>query len=424
MRALAVLTLLAACEFPRPALNNKADAAMTGDATFDATFDATLDAADATQTVYNDATQGAHWQTYGIGGTGPMAGGAFDGRYLYMSKGGVVHQYDTQAPFDVSTSWTSFNVIGVNPNVDLSAGAIFDGRYVYFVPLTVVGNECNIVRYDTMQSFTGMGSWQLYDLTDFDSNADGFTGGTFDGRYLYLAPDAYGANVFAVRFDTQAAAMSTAGAWQIHQFLTAGGYSGAVYDGTFVYYIPRGDGYGNNGTFQRFEPAMGWSGAIAWQSYATTAINSSARGFMGGLFDGRYLYAVPFATTVEVGVTVRYDTQQSFGAMASWETFDTTTTDNAAKGFSYGAFDGRYVYFVANQVQSQKLGRYDTMGTFTSASSWTFFSAASLGLGGAVGAIYDGKYLYLAGSTVSRLDTKSPPSMPAAFVTANKGSFY
>ena len=97
---------------------------------------------------------------------------------------GYVGRYDTQAPFDVATSWSSFDLRTVNPNAIGFRGAVFDGRYVYLFPTT---RTTPIVRLDTTASFTTASSWGTFDMTTLTSEPL-FMGGAFDGEYVYLMP--------------------------------------------------------------------------------------------------------------------------------------------------------------------------------------------------------------------------------------------
>jgi hypothetical protein len=99
----------------------------------------------------------------------------------------------------------------VNPYARGFAGGAFDGRYVYLVPETntgttsatgaqFVGNGL-VVRYDTTQPFGAASSWSTFDLkANFASTVSGFFGAVFDGRYLYLVPEG---NTIAARFDAR-----------------------------------------------------------------------------------------------------------------------------------------------------------------------------------------------------------------------------
>ena len=90
------------------------------------------------------------------------------------------------------------------------AGGAFDGRYVYLVPEGNTGTPAStgqfmsdgfIVRYDTSQPFGNAGSWSTFDVkAAFGTTVAGFFGAVFDGRYLYLVPEG---NTTVARFDAR-----------------------------------------------------------------------------------------------------------------------------------------------------------------------------------------------------------------------------
>jgi hypothetical protein len=121
----------------------------------------------------------------------------------------------------------------------------------------------------------------------------------------------------------------------------------------------------------------------------------------------------------------------AFGQSANWQgvniagfpgiSSDGVTSWSFFNGFQGGVFDGRYVYFVENNA-SRSLARFDSQGTFTSASSWQGFSFATFtgnitdgsqtwaAIGGLFGGSFDGRYIYFAGGNstapVARYDTQ------------------
>ena len=128
-----------------------------------------------------------------------------------------------------------------------------------------------------------------------DPSASGFAGGVFDGRYVYLAPNNDGSPFgLAVRYDTQQP-FASATAWQTFDFtkLDAGakGYRGAAFDGKYVYFVPS-----NNGTAQgiivRFDPAQAFGATNSWTTF-NLGTDTTRRGFIGAIFDGRYLNLLP-----------------------------------------------------------------------------------------------------------------------------------
>jgi hypothetical protein len=161
-------------------------------------------------------------------------------------------------------------------------------------------------------------------------------------------------------------------------------------------------------------------------AFDTTKINANTRGFLGGVFDGRFVYYMPHFLTAPNGFTgtfARYDTHLPFIDAASWTPFDTATVTPNARAFAGGAFDGRYVYFVPlnDGEPNGMVARYDTSAAFTTVGSWSTFDTGTLTgsprwFGGAV---FDGQYLYLVpfGTSVAvrfaARTTRAMPQLPA-----------
>ncbi len=375
---------------------------------------------------------------------GASAGGyitsAFDGRYVYLvpGNGGVVPRYDTRAAFGSASSWSTFDVGTVDGSAGGFRGAAFDGRYVYLVPYlsgpTTFGGT--VVQYDTHAPFGAAGSWSTFDTTTVDAAAMGFFGAVFDGRYLYLVP--YGGDAsqdgHVARYDTWAS-FTMAGSWTTFDTSTLGasvvGFYGGTFDGRYVYLSPYAYGNGDYGSLiTRYDTQGNFTDAPAWSTFDTTTANGAAAGYFGSSFDGRYAYFVPYSGNGSPGGAVsRYDTTASFGAASSWSFFDSAAQGIAPAG---AVFDGRYVYLVpsaspANSASggSGLVARVDTDADFTNSSAWTTYDLTSMSpnLAGFFGGAFDGQYLYLVPSwhsVVARFDAKSPPSMPSSY----HGSFY
>jgi hypothetical protein len=177
----------------------------------------------------------------------------------------VVAQYDTTGAFNDVASWTTFDVGSITTNGAEFVGAVFDGRYVYLVPNgTMSGLLSLVARYDTQASLGSTTGWLVFDVSKVSSGARGFTGGAFDGRYVYLIPWANSESTGAPAFD---------------------------------------------GVIVRFDTTAGPSGfqdVSNWSSFDTSTLSSNATGFFGAVFDGRFLYLVPNVGTVVARFDARY----------------------------------------------------------------------------------------------------------------------
>jgi hypothetical protein len=153
-----------------------------------------------TKSPFTTATSWTFFNTAKLEGpnTQGFAGGAFDGRYVYLcpfdSLTGVITRVDVDADFVDAKSWSTFTANGVSPRADGYWGGAFDGRYVYMVPFENTGTNLDglAIRYDTTATFSDADSWSKYDMqAQFGVAAVGFGGAVFDGEYLYYAPAFY-----------------------------------------------------------------------------------------------------------------------------------------------------------------------------------------------------------------------------------------
>ncbi len=403
-----------------------------------------------------------------------FSGGVFDGRYVYLAGRATTQaRYDTTGTFEDVGSWTEYLVsaLGIQGGFE---GAVFDGRYVYYVPyLSGTVHESVAARYDTTGPFTAAASWTTFDLStlvpDAGSPVAGFWGGSFDGRYVYFVPHNDGLPFGRiVRYDTTApdggaaavsalpandagmtdAGMTDAGMtsafddpsqWQSFDLSSLGpqviGYLGAVFDGTSLYLVPSANDAldsvihgGDNSIAVRLHTAGDFTAASAFSTIDLTTVNGLLTGFMGGAFDGQYVYLAPRA----FGIVPRFDTAANFEAISAWSTYDVTrqfAADAATPDFAGAAFDGRFVYFVPAGSGFTSLTRYDTSSTFGADCAWSTLDLARISPGDAgpgtyVGAVFDGQFLYLVPAgvfPVLRFEAKTPPAQP--MLPAYYGSF-
>lgn len=321
------------------------------------------------------------WTRFDIAATvNPAAngfvGGAFDGRYVYFiphyngAYHGTVARYDTQASFTEATSWKTFDVSSVNSNAVGFAIAAFDGRYLYLAPHhNNVDFSSTVVRYDTQAEFDKPESWSKFDVSSVNPGAKGFVGAAFDGRYVYLIPlnnSAYDGII--ARYDTKnPGGFADPKSWiavDIASLLPEKptGFWGSVFDGRYLYLVPNTrnqptpqapGAVATHGMVTRFDTLAEFTSANSWSTFdLTTNVNAGAQGFVGGTFDGRYVYLVPFQhagpgiATSYHGVITRYDTSSPFTAPTSWSTLNLPAALNEpqAVGYNGAGFDGRYIY--------------------------------------------------------------------------------
>ena len=331
------------------------------------------------------------------------------------NSSGTVARYDSQASFSVASSWGTFDTTAVNANAAGFSGAAFDGRYVYLVPnADTAGHDGIVARYDTQAPFANKGSWATFNTSTVAAKAKGFVGAVFDGRYIYFVPDNNGAvDGVVARYDTQAT-FTTVASWTTFDTTTvnanAKGFVGAVFDSRYVYFVSYNNGAAD-GLVMRYDTQATFTTVGSWTTFDVTTVNAGATGFETAAFDGRYIYLVPLST----GIVARYDTQAGFTAARSWATFDATTVNMNASGFNSATFDGRYIYLVP--IVNTIIARYDTQQLFTDASSWSGLDTTTIQANakGYLGGAFDGRYVYLVpyqNGVALRFDAKSPSAIP------------
>jgi hypothetical protein len=377
------------------------------------------------------------WRTYDLSQVslkaGDYMGGTFDGKYVYFAPrgNGFVTRYDISLSFTSYSAWQGYDVSLLDPKATGFRGAVYDGRYVYFVP-GPGGDQGMVVRFDTQGTFASSAAWSAFDTTTLPVGASlpagGFAGGVFDGRYFYLVPSQYGPTSDAAwvgrvaRYDTQddagvhadagdgeAALPIFGGPSQWSTFDTSSAYQsalgfvGGVFDGRFVYLVPYSNGGQNNGgasgIVSRYDTTAtgGFTSKSSWTFFDSLAFNPRSFGYSGGVFDGRYMYLVPRYQTV----VSRYDTHATqFSANSSWSAFDVGSlfpAEAGAPSFFTGAFDGRFVYLVPFSPSLGTVVRYDTLSTFEARCAWSLYDVARANSAATQfqGAVYDGRYLYL-----------------------------
>ncbi|UCD74428.1 MAG: hypothetical protein JSV91_11630 [Phycisphaerales bacterium] len=322
---------------------------------------------------------------------------------------------DLEPGFSGAVSWSTFDpaAAGVGRHPIGFHGAVFDGRFVYLIPnQNPPGRHAEALRFDTTAGFDDPASWAAHDVgyDDMNNERGGYSGGVFDGRYVYFAPDrgSTGEHGEVLRLDTLADFEQDA-AWISYDPGEHGvgddpvGYNGAVFDGRYVYFVPDNNSSGPHGEVLRCDTTGDFADVSAWAAFdpGDYGVGHDPDGYRGGVFDGRYVYFVPhYSGALYDFEILRYDTAAEFADPSSWTTYDPNLE---GMGGSNGAvFDGRYVYFAPISGFGERTSdvlRLDVTGDFSDPSAWSRFDPYEHGVGHNAdteyrGGVFDGRYVY------------------------------
>lgn len=402
------------------------------------------------------------WDTYDSGANGigvspkGYMGAVFDGRYVYFVPlnnsvyHGEVLRLDTEADFSTTNAWASFNpgAEGVGSNPVGYTGGVFDGRYVYFAPYnTGTAYHGEVLRLDTLADFGTTNAWTTYTPHDHGvGDHVGYLGAVFDGRYVYFSPEYDGVRHGEVlRYDTQGTFDST-NSWAAFDPGSQGvgtdpdGYNGGIFDGRYIYFVPGHNGTRYHSEVLRYDTQSTFNTTNAWSTFDPTAnAVASGAGYYGGVFDGRYVYIIPhYNGSAHYGQFVRYDTQADFSTAGSWTAYDpgVAGVGSDPDGYFGAVFDGQYVYFVPyhnGSAYSGEILRFNSQGNFQNTASWSSYTPYLNGIsttarGFRCGA-FDGRHVYFVpyyngtgfSGEVLRFDAKDPAGIPSTIVG---GSFF
>ena len=284
-----------------------------------------------------------------------------------------------------------------------------------------------------LTSFSDDASFTVFNLATVNTKTHKFAGAAFDGEYVYFVPFDWDVATETSRYDTKSAFGATA-SWSIFDLgpitgegLDSRGYIGAVFDGRYLYYMPNCIfGYWR-GNALRFDTQGNFASASDWSLFDTQTLDKDAAGFRGGTFDGRYVYFVPWGdvssgTPIERPLATRYDTHADFGTPDGWSTFDLSTLSDT-NVYAGAAFDGTYVYLVSADARG-RLTRFDSGKAFDSSDSWAKFDMGSAveGVNDSFnGGVFDGRYLYIVphSAVPVRYDTTAALDEKSAYETMN-----
>ena len=293
-------------------------------------------------------------------------------------------------------AWKTMTVSGVT--AASYSGGTFDGRYVYFAP---DGTSGAMLRHDTQAPFDSPRAWASFDVSTLDGTAKAYRGAAFDGRYVYFVPASAAAKM--ARYDSRGLYLDPA-SWTLFDLSTvdaAVGFTGATFDGRYLYLAPTGA----KATTFRYDTQAPFTTTASWSTFVMTSLNANAWAFAGAVFDGKHVYFVPTGHGDNPhGTVARYDVDAPFATASSWTTLDLATVDSAAVGFRTGTFDGRYLYLVPGWTAPtptwtrSKVARLDTTAPFGAKDSWSFFDIATVDdrASGYNAAVYDGRSVLFA----------------------------
>jgi hypothetical protein len=280
------------------------------------------------------------------------------------------------------------------------AGGVFDGQYVYFSPSA----SGVVARHEVGKDLYSIDAWSVFDTANLGARGF-FFGAVFDGRYVYFVPykDTGVPHGVVVGFDTTSSfGFRDTGSWKVFDVsvgrggLSAAGFVGGVFDGQYVYLVPySGRIVMRHDTRQPFE--AGWDGV----NVTSISPGQSATTYAGGIFDGRSVYLVP-GVDVQFCYAAKYNTQDDFQGHG-WEFFVTTSLNQNAYYFFGGAFDGKHWYLSPYRAPSPSVvAQYDTQEDFQA--SWRWFDTARVDPDAKAfaGAAFDGRYVYFVPSGASK----------------------
>lgn len=368
-------------------------------------------------------------------------------------------QRNTAMTMSDLNGYDAINTGGVNSAMGQYMRPTFDGRYIYTVSMPPNGSISTLLRYDTTLGLNNPNAWSnfvLYTLRVNDSHwYSGYRGGVFDGRYLYLIPyyaqyepGAY--HGFTLRYDTKAP-LNVATSWKSMDIRALDGmndlvgFSGGLFDGKYVYFC----GGGRRVIGQkvaRYDISLPFDNAAAWSYVTISNILPSviSATFYAMVQKDNYLYFI----SNNNGMFVRYDNRKALSDPTAWTSFNAINVGGTGKSFNYtsGTTDGRYLYFSPGVNYAESMLRYDTTMPFENAAAWTTYSVATPNVVysytqksfGGVG--FDGKYVYYFpynykevippvirtrfGGNIYRYDTSQSFTDASAWTTLNMSSDY
>lgn len=349
------------------------------------------------------------WSTYSGAGAGYIAG-PYDGRFVYFIRasdmdgadagltGSRILRYDTKAlSFSDSAAWTTFD-----PEVGLATSgphmtAVMDGKYL------VIGAFADHVflRFDTSlppNDFGFSSSWSRFDgtglgvaTTSYNASAPLAGGGTIWGNGTNLAPLIHRGEELDAGWEKATFDGGTFACPTLHS---------AVCSTASVFFLPAGSD--KTACLARFDPAKPL--ATGFDVFDIASLGPDSTFLAGGVTSTTHLYVTQYNTPKDSGAPVRVLRRPLDGALdAGWESQPTNAKNPLTRGFVGGAFDGRFVYFAPYPAPTTTsfFARFDTTLGFHDDGAWDIAAGAALGVPANRywGAVFDGQYVYYSSFT-------------------------
>jgi hypothetical protein len=339
-------------------------------------FDATV--LDARCKGFSGAVADGHGQIYFV----PLCHGAFSGQ---------ITRYSLDGDFQSPTAWATYDLTRLHPRARGFVDGFLDGRYLYLVPYHHDHHHGLVARLDTTEDFRSADAWQFFDLqAQIHPECCGYISGAFDGRYVYFAPyqlDWGRHHGRLLRYDTQADFQSPV-AWE-HLDATvhwpgARGYHAAVVTDDRVFFVPFvRESRDYHGELLVYRRSGSFTDPDAWEHIDLRTLHPGACGFIGGTWDGRYLYLSPYYNGQERhGLVARLDTTQPLQSATSWTFFDTLSLHPDSRGFFGVITTGDFIYFIPHckreGVYHGQVTRFDRRRNFTDPLAWSFLDTEAV----------------------------------------------
>lgn len=314
--------------------------------------------------------------------------------------------------------WSTFDIHDkLSPALSGFFGAAFDGRFLYFAPHGSNPNSGRALRYDTTKPFGTGDGWVWFDAEVFAKNRSTQYRGAIatKDRVFYVPGIVYGqvpppAYLLAHR-SGEATPLAAKSSWTAQNLYSEErkrfGYFGGAFDGRYLYLAP--NVWVPPDTTEtrvlRIDTERGLEEDAAYEDAVLAKAEPAfqAQRFAGAAFDGKYVYFVP-GEDGDSRRLVRLDAKAA--SLAALEHYDLGEVDPTGTSFCGAVFDGRYLYLAPNSVgdppkglvPASKVLRYDTTRPIAQKGSWERFDLKTVSADATVfcGGQFDGRYVYLA----------------------------